>query len=213
MDDKRIIIYRLIFCVLGWTSLIITLVRAYESVIAGSDAIIVYGIIFSFYTIQTNVIVATWFLLAILYAKKEEKPAFMGPIVRGAITLYITVTFLGFAVLLSFLYTPTGIAAFTNLISHYIIPIAFIVDWLVTGHDTEYEWRHLKYYPIYPAGYLSYCLIQGAFTGFYPYWFIDPNILGIPILVIAIVVLVVFYIAIGGMYIAINKKLYNRSNI
>lgn len=212
MDDIKIIVYRLIFCILGWTSIVISLTMAYEAVIAGSSALDVYGNMFSYYTIQTNVIVATWFSLAIIYAKKEDKPAVMGPIVRGAINLYITVTFLGFAVLLSFLYQPTGIAAFTNLISHYIIPIAFIVDWLVTGHDTEYEWKHLVYYPIYPAGYLIYCLIRGAIINFYPYYFIDPNYLGIPLLIIVITVLVLVYIGLGSVYIIINKKLYNRSN-
>ena len=212
MDDIRIIAYRIIFCVLGWTSIIISLTMSYEYVIAGTSALDVYGNMFSYYTIQTNVIVATWFLLAILYAKKEEKPAFMGPIVRGAITLYITVTFLGFAVLLSFLYKPTGIAAFTNLVSHYIVPIAVIIDWLVTGHDDEYEWKHIVYYLIYPSGYLIYCLIRGAFTGFYPYYFINPDMLGIPFLIIAIIVLVLVYVALGSMYIAINRKLYNKRN-
>lgn len=210
--SKGLLIYRLIVCATGWISLIITMVLNYQAVLDGIDAIVLYSYTFSYYTIQSNLIVAIWLTFAIIYHNKEEKPRFLKSPVQGAITLYITVTFMIFAILLSWLYKPTGWAAVTNLTMHYLIPIAFIVDWIVTGNKTEYQWKYALYWLVYPLGYLIYTMIHGLFTNFYPYYFIDLSVLSIPEFIISAVGLSAVFLLLGLLDVFINRVLYRKRN-
>ena len=122
---------------------------------------------------------------------------------------YITVTFIIFALFLSPYYQPTGIEGVLNILSHYIIPIAFIIEWFLTESDTEYEWSYIGYWMIYPFIYLTYVLIRGYLTGLYPYYFIDLNYISIITLVLVVIALTVFFFLLGSLYITLNRKIYN----
>jgi len=164
-----------------------------------------YFISYKYYTMQTNIMVTLWWTLAIIWHKKPEKRQKISAF-KGAFTLYITVTFIIFAILLSGLYQPTGYAAFTNLILHYITPIAFILDYLVIETKTKYEWKYLIYWILYPLAYLIFAQINGALTGNYLYYFLDVDALGIPILILAVGFLVIFFLALGIIYLIVNRK-------
>ncbi|MFX1456929.1 MAG: Pr6Pr family membrane protein [Promethearchaeota archaeon] len=201
LSDKKILIYRIIFAGLSWFTLIASAI--YYS--------ISYGVFlpwfnqFKSFTMQTNLMITIWLTLAIIWHKKPETlNKITGPL-KGALTLYITITFLFFAVFLSFLYTPTGFAAYTNLIFHYILPIAFMIDWVLTENKIKYRWNYLLYWIIYPIGYVVFVFIHGAFTGDYLYYFLDISALGI--LAFAVIpFLVLLGLIIGFVYIFINRK-------
>ncbi|MHA2180157.1 MAG: Pr6Pr family membrane protein [Promethearchaeota archaeon] len=201
LSDKNILIYRIIITGLSWVTFILSAI--YFSVTTG--ALLPWFNGFKSFTMQTNLMVTIWLTLAIIYHKKPETlKKITGPL-KGAITLYITITFLFFAVFLSFLYTPTGFAAYTNLIFHYITPIAFMVDWVLTENKIKYRWNYLLYWIIYPIGYLVFAFIHGAFTGNYLYYFLDISALGI--LAFAVVpFLIALGLVIGCVYIFINRK-------
>jgi hypothetical protein len=201
ISNKFILIYRIIFTALSWVTFIASAI--YYSITYGELLPWFNG--FKSFTMQTNLMVTLWFTLAIVFHNKPETlEKITGPL-KGAFTLYITITFLFFAVFLSFLYTPTGFAAYTNLIFHYITPIAFIVDWILTETDTKYRWNYLLYWIIYPIGYLVFAFIHGTFTGDYIYYFLDLSALGI--LALAVVpFLVMLGLIIGCVYIFVNRK-------
>jgi hypothetical protein len=149
--------------------------------------------------------VTIWLTLAIIWHNKPDTlEKIMGPL-KGAFTLYISITFLFFAVLLSWMYQPTGFAAFTNLILHYITPIAFIIDWVLTENEKRYKWKYLLYWIIYPIGYLVFAFIHGTFTGNYLYYFLDASVFGILILVVVSLLVGVGSI-LGCIYILVNRK-------
>ncbi|MFW9895947.1 MAG: Pr6Pr family membrane protein [Candidatus Thorarchaeota archaeon] len=201
LSDKNALIYRIIFAGLSWFTLIASAI--YYS--------ISYGVFlpwfnqYKSFTMQTNLMITIWLTLAIIWHKKPETlNKITGPL-KGALTLYITITFLFFAVFLSFLYTPTGFAAYTNLIFHYILPIAFIIDWVLTENKIKYRWNYLLYWIIYPIGYVVFVFIHGAFTGDYLYYFLDISALGI--LAFAVIpFLILLGLIIGFVYIFINRK-------
>ncbi len=202
LSNTNLLIYRIIFAGLSWFTLIASAV-IYA---------ITYGVVlpwfngFKAFTMQTNLIVTIWFTLAIIwYNKPETLDKISGPL-KGAFTLYITITFVFFAVLLSSFYQPTGFAAFSNLVLHYITPIAFIVDWVLTETKVRYEWNYMLYWIIYPICYVLFAVIHGTFTGNYLYYFLDINALGIFGFFIYISILIAFGIALGCLYIAINRK-------
>jgi len=103
-------------------------------------------------------------------------------------------------------YRPTGWAAFSNLVLHYITPIAFIVDWILTENKVQYKWNYLPYWIIYPLCYIIFAVIHGAITGNYLYFFLDISKLGIFGFVLFVSFLIIFGIALGSLYIAINRR-------
>jgi hypothetical protein len=50
-----------------------------------------------------------------------------------------------------------------------------VLDWLIQPPRAKLVPKHIWYWVIYPIAYLIYTLIHGAFTNWYPYWFIDPS--------------------------------------
>jgi hypothetical protein len=93
---------------------------------------------------------------------------------------------------------------------HYIIPIAMIIEWILTETDAEYKWSYELYWMIYPIGYLIYSLILGAIFSIYIYPFFDVTILGVPGLLLAIIGLTSFFLLLGCLYIIINRKILNK---
>ncbi|MFX1274595.1 MAG: Pr6Pr family membrane protein [Promethearchaeota archaeon] len=211
--QKYVNIYRLILCVLEWTALVIMFIKnILEQSLSYKT--------FSFFTFQSNLLVALWLTMTLLYYKKESKPKLLHYGVHGAITLYISMTFLIFAILLAPLSPPPTdpVYAFTNLMHHYLIPVAFILDWLITEFINNYEWIYILYWLIYPLGYLIYALIIGWIFNDAIYPFFDVNMLGIGGLLIFIVGLTIFVILLSIFYIFINhlsriiyNKIYNKS--
>ena len=203
LSSKNLLIYRVIFATLSWFTLI-----ASASVYAFT-----YGDVlpwfnsFKAFTMQTNLIVTIWLTLAIIWYNKPEALKKISGLLKGAFTVYITITLIFFAILLAPFYTPpAGWPAFSNLVLHYIAPIAFIADMILTENKVRYKWKYLPYWIlIYPIFYQAFVIIHGTFTGNYIYPFFDVNAVGI--LGVAIIISIIFAtgIVLGSLYIAINR--------
>ena len=164
----------------------------------------------SYYTIQTNMLVVIWLTFAIIYWKRKSEHPILRPKVKGAFTLYISTTFIIYAVLLAGLWEPEGADLYLSIISHYITPIAFMIDWLLFENRQTYQWKYALQWLVYPLSYLAYSLIYGRMTGRYLYPFLNVAVLGWGGLAIRVAILLVFFIALGCIYIAINKTLGRR---
>ena len=210
--DKYIYYFRIVLCVLGWVSIILGLINRGISLTGGEDVFLAFSNHFSYFTIQSNLMVLIWLTIAIIYNNRENKPKILGAIPRGAVTVYITVTFLIFAIILAPGYIPQGLALYTNTISHYILPIAFIIDWAFTETEKKYEWRYDVYWLIYPILYLIYTLVRGAITNFYPYFFLDLNVLSVIELVVYVIGLIILFLILGAIYIFANRIQNKRKN-
>ena len=202
LSSNTILIYRIFFAGLSWFTFIagaVIYAINYGPILEWFNSFIAF-------TMQTNLFVTIWLTLAVLlHNKPETLEKITGPL-KGALTLYITITFIFFAVLLSPFYQPTGWAAFSNLVLHYITPIAFIVDWVLTETKLRYKWKYLLYWILYPIGYLVFVFIRGMFTGNYIYYFLDINALGIFGYVVFVSILIAVGLVLGSVYIAINRK-------
>ena len=202
LSNKTILVYRI--CILVLT--LFTIITGWSINAIESGIPFIWLNSFKYYTIQTNIMVSVWLILAIVwYNKPESLKKITGPL-KGAFTLYITTTFIFFAILLQIFYRPTGFAAFSNIILHYVTPIAFIVDWVLTETKLKYKWNYLPYWTIYPLCYLLFSFIHGSLTGDYIYPFLNINQLGILGYSLSIFLLVSSGLGLGSMSIAINRK-------
>ena len=167
---------------------------------------------FAYFTIQSNILVFLWWVMAILSRNKEDSMKRIEGKMRGGVLLYITITFAIFALLLSGAYTPTlPVAKFTNISLHYILPIMFILDWIIT-EKIRYSWGYIKFWLIYPSLYLIFALIYYNTTDVILYFFIDYKTLGIGWFIIYVLGVVLTFILFSALIVFITRKRFKEIN-
>jgi hypothetical protein len=129
---------------------------------------------FSYFTIQSNLIVAGVCLASAL-SRRAEESSFLA-IARGGSTIWITVTFIVFYLFLSKVYRPVGIYALACTLLHYVVPVAMILEWLFLEPKGRMKLRYNLYWLGYPLLYLLFSEARGALGGPYPYWFLNPRL-------------------------------------
>jgi hypothetical protein len=93
--------------------------------------------------------------------------------VRGAAVLYMTVTLIVFALLLSGTDVDTAIP-WVNAVVHQLLPVVMIVDWLIDPPSIRLTVRQGLALLIPPLVWIVYTMIRGPIAGWYPYPFLDP---------------------------------------
>jgi hypothetical protein len=90
------------------------------------------------------------------------------------------------------------------------MPIAFVVDWLAFTRKGRLRW-------IDPAKWLVPVLIYGGWTlahgwlsGWWPYWFVDADKLGLGKVAIHFAGLLVFFLIVGLIVVAIDRTFGRR---
>lgn len=127
---------------------------------------------FSFFTIQTNILAAAMLALAAVVGRPERTVFFDAA--RGAVTLYIAITGVVFALLLSGLQESVNTPfSWVDFVVHKLIPIVLVVDWLVDPARHRLPRWVVAAWLVYPAAWFVYTLVRGASTDWYPYPFVD----------------------------------------
>ncbi|MCI0426198.1 MAG: Pr6Pr family membrane protein [Actinobacteria bacterium] len=146
--------------------------------------------LFFYFTILSNT------LAAVLLAGEAIWPEWMGRNAnyRGAVTVYMTITGLVYALLLAPLNIDVGdYAPWANFVHHNLAPAALLIDWLLFPPRQRLDRRAPMVWLVFPVVYFTFSLIRGSATGFFPYPFLDLDLQGVGgVLVYAIVILAVF---------------------
>lgn len=125
------------------------------------------------FTNQTNLMVVAWSLISCLKVPDEQAGVSLPKGLRGALAAYITLTMVLFHFYLRQGYWLTPPLFLVSLVTHYVVPLAFLVDWRLTEPRGSYQWRHLTYWLFYPGAYWLTAMVIGSLTGAYPYPFLD----------------------------------------
>jgi hypothetical protein len=153
---------------------------------------------FSYFTILSNIIAAV--ALAIVAARPAVRDHVgLGHVLRGAATLYMTVTGIVYATLLA----PAGVdvdvqLVWVNLVIHVIGPIVVVGDWLIDPPRTAPSVSTAGLWLVVPSVWLVYTLIRGPIVDWYPYPFLDPNERSTIEIVIVCVGIFVLFIALAA---------------
>ncbi|GAH49344.1 unnamed protein product [marine sediment metagenome] len=94
LSSNTILIYRIILAGLSW----FTFIASAVNYALNFGPILEWFNSFKAFTMQTNLIVTIWLTLAILWHNKPEPLEKISGPLKGALTLYITITFIFFAV-------------------------------------------------------------------------------------------------------------------
>ncbi len=149
----------------------------------------------AYFTIQSNILV----VLALLYFILRPEPGRFRAILRGCVLLCIMATGLIFHIILVPAlpeYFAEGLA-FRHHITHTIAPLGFFLDWLLFDHSKQLRYSDARYWPIYPFLYWLFSVIQGIYSGMYPYFFFDVQAIGLGATILWLAALIAIFSFIG----------------
>ena len=148
------------------------------------------GNFWSFFTIQSNMVAIAALGLLVLVPPDRRTPLFDA--VRGAAVLYIAITGVVFALLLSGHQEQVQTASpWVDFVVHKLMPILVVADWLVEPPRHRLPRWTVAAWLVYPLAWFVYTLARGAIVDWYPYPFVDVSELGYPAVLARAVALVV----------------------
>lgn len=166
-----------------------------------------------YFTILTNILVALAFTAPLLKPSNRMCQFFEGPAVRAAVALYILVVMVVYHALLAHLWDPQGWQNFTDICLHTVIPVLYILDWLVFANKRPMLYARIPYWVIYPATYGLFNILRGAITGTYPYPFLNVAELGFTGVMINMAGFTALYAVGGVMFITLGRILSRQTTI
>ncbi len=162
---------------------------------------------FSYFTVLTNIIVATSLTVSLLAPSSAAGQFFLKPSVRTAIALYITVVGITYSVLLRNIWNPTGLQLVADRLLHDAVPMLALLFWVVFIPKKTLEWKNAFPWFIYPVAYLVYALIRGAVSGWFAYYFLNYNALGWSKTFLYILLVTAVFVVLGFLFIALNRAM------
>jgi hypothetical protein len=128
------------------------------------------GNFFSYFTIESNLLAIAVLLAGGFLDPRSPRWAYL----RGAATLYIVITGIVYAALLSG-QDVGALAPWVNSALHQVIPLAMLADWACFRPWSRASSLAALGWLVYPLAYFAYSLIRGAVVHWYPYPFLDPR--------------------------------------
>ncbi|MDI1307334.1 MAG: Pr6Pr family membrane protein [bacterium] len=192
-----------IIAIVGWFAVFLQLYLIILNRVASLPETIVR--FFSFFTIQTNILVAICFNFLWLKPKSKWGLFFSKPKNATAITLYITIVGFVYNAILRFLWAPKGLQKVADELLHSVIPILVLLYWILFVPKKALEFKNIFPWLIFPAVYLVYTLIRGAFFSFYPYPFVDVILLGYNLVLLNSFFMLLAFLFFGTLLIGIGK--------
>ncbi|GEM_PF-3020936 len=176
MSDRKeslIQAFRWVYGLLGASALLASYIFMMNGVHHDYDPLTAAGSVLRLFTNQSNLLVVVWTFYAIIKKGKTGGHSLLPVSLRGALGLYIGITFLIYHFFLRGAYSVSGPNLVVNTTTHYVIPFAYLLDWLLTETRGIYRWKHIGYWMIYPTVYVSVGIIAGVVGGHFPYAFLN----------------------------------------
>jgi hypothetical protein len=133
---------------------------------------------FTFFTILTNILIAAGSTIILLKPASAWGKFFSKATTLTAIGVNITIVGATYNIILRFLWNPQGMQRVVDELLHLVIPLGFILFWLIFVPKGQLKWNNIPLWTVYPLAYLAAILIRGALSGYYPYPFLDVTQLG-----------------------------------
>jgi hypothetical protein len=160
--------------------------------------------LFSYFTIQSNLFVLGTSAALALSIRRDGG---LWRVLRFDAILGIIITGLVYETVLAPLVHPTGWALAATIGFHYISPWATLIGWLVFGPRPRMSWRVMALAMIWPVAWLLYTFVRGAISGWYPYPFLDVDLIGLGDSVRNCAVILLIAVGIAAVLTPIDRRL------
>lgn len=149
------------------------------------------------FTYQANVLAAAYYLWTLASPRADARVG-----LRGAVVLYVVIAGVIWNLFLtgySMGYTEA------NILLHVVVPVLALTDWLLVGQGQVRWWQPVAWL-VYPAAYLALALVVLNNLGRRaPYYFLDPDSVGIATVAGNVCVLAACVLAVGYALLAVNR--------
>ena len=156
------------------TALAITVAIAAQCQRLSSDGAFKPVNVFSFFTIQSNLL--TIFVLLGLEFRPDTMVFRAARAIRPGVVLYMAMTGVVYAVLLAPASADVGLTAkWVDTIVHEIAPVVIVADWFLARPECKPVLADIRRWILFPVAWLIYTMIRGSIADWYPYPFLDPR--------------------------------------
>ena len=144
-----------------------------QYIIGSTDSGLTVVNFFSYFTVLSNA--GAVVVLTMLAARPGRDDSLPFAIFRGAVTVYMAVTGLVYALVLYPQLAEVGVPEpWIDLCIHVVGPVLVVTDWIYDSPPVDLPSGSLAIWLAFPAAYLAYSLIRGPIADWYPYPFLDP---------------------------------------
>lgn len=171
--------------------------------------------VFRMFTNISNLMCAVYFLYAaivILFDKKRHGGNSPFPVFKGVCTMAITLTGIIAAAIVASEFDPRTPSGIATVLLHIVTPVLIMADWLL--FDTKGRWKKTTplFWLITPYLYFVFIMITSQIMDKedsmrFPYPFLNYEQMGLPLFILGIALLTVFYLFISYLCIMIDKKM------
>lgn len=203
-------IFLAIIAALAWFALIAQFYLNINSHVAPVPELLIR--FFSYFTIDTNLIVALYCSFLLLIPNSAPGKFFSKQTTATAILVYILIVGVVYNIILRFLWAPQGLQRIVDELLHLVTPILFLLYWISFVTKNELKWKNAFAWMIYPSVYGCFVLLRGHLSAskFYPYPFIDMNKLGFNKGIINTIGFVIIFLVTSLLFIGIGKLVSNK---
>ena len=191
---------------IGWAALAVQLYVVF-AMRSAQGADLGGGIInfLSYFTVLSNLLVAT--ALTLPWAARTSRAArFMGsPSVLAGIATSIALVGIVYGVLLRQLWQPQGLQWVADVLLHDAMPVIFVLYWWLFVPPSRLRGHDVVKWAAYPALYFIYALLRGAWSGLYPYPFIDVGRLGYAQVALNAFAVLLAFVAVAWLLIGLDR--------
>ncbi|WP_316798712.1 Pr6Pr family membrane protein [Pedobacter frigidisoli] len=163
-------------------------------------------IFLSFFTVTTNMIVGSCFLVISIFPKGKIGAFFRSPSTITAITVYIVVVGLIYNLLLRGLVVQEGWSRVADELLHVLSPLLVLIFWIFFVDKSTLRYSSAKQWLIYPLAYIAFVVVRGLIINQYPYPFINVVNLGYPKAIVNAFFCVVLFWLLSVLLIWIGKR-------
>lgn len=172
--------------------------------------------VLTYFTLMSNIGTALYFAAAAVHEYRTGKTLLPG--LKGALQMCMTVTGVVYHVMLAGKFEMQGTLALSNALLHYVAPIGVNLSWLLFDEKGVYTWKMALLWELAPLVYAVFVnvavacgAVLGPYGQAYPYYFMDPaQVGGIGILLLIDVVMGIAFLAMGLLFVALDRFLSRR---
>ncbi len=159
---------------------------------------------FSYFTILSNL------LVGVVSAMLLADPLRDGRVFRVArldALLSIAVTGIVYNTVLAGLHELSLAGFFSNLLLHQAGPLLAVAGWLVVGPRPRIDPATIWWSVVAPLAWIVYIFVQGAFTRWYPYPFMDVTQIGYPHAVLNTGIVAVVFLGLAALLGLVDRRM------
>jgi hypothetical protein len=160
---------------------------------------------FSYFTILSNLLVLLVTATFAFVPGSGLGRWFARALVRGAVALYIGVTFAIYARILSALWEPQGAQWWADSSLHYAVPVLYLSWWLLAVPHGALRWSDLLRWLLFSFAYMCWVFLRGAWVHEYPYPFLDLGVVALPDVLRNCAGVLAAFLALGAVLVAVDR--------